>query len=293
MRSFLDELGRRVLVCDGAMGTMLYASGVFVNRSFDELNVTEPQLVESVHLAYRGAGADVLETNTFGANALKLRGFGLHERLREINEAGVRLARRVAGVDAYVAGAMGPLGVPLAPAGRTSLEEAERLFREHAEALCAASIDLVVLETFRVVDELRAAIRAVRATCALPIVAEMTTTEDGTTPDGVAPELFARQLADEGADVVGVNCGAGPTSMLETVERMATVTSRPLAAQPNAGMPRSVEGRTLYLSSPDYMASYARRFVRAGARLVGGCCGTTPEHIKEITAAVRQTAQVS
>lgn len=286
MHSFLDELGRRVLVCDGAMGTMLYANGVFVNRSFEELNLSDPELVESVHRAYRDAGADVLETNTFGANALKLEGFGLHDRLREVNRAGVRLARQVAGDRAYVAGAIGPLGVPIEPDGRTSLEDAERYFREHAEALGDAVVDLFILETFRSVHELRAAVRAVRATSGLPVVAQMTLVETGHTPDGVSPEVFATQLADEGATVVGVNCGTGPAAMLDTVERMAAVTQRPLAAQPNAGMPREVEGRTLYLSSPDYVASYARRFVRAGARLVGGCCGTTPEHTKEISAAI-------
>jgi homocysteine S-methyltransferase len=286
MRLFLEELGRRVLVCDGAMGTMLYASGVFVNRSFEELNVSEPELVESVHRAYRDAGADVLETNTFGANALKLSGFGLHDRLGEINQAGVRLARQVAGDSVYVAGAIGPLGVPIEPHGKTTRDEAERYFREHAEALRDAGVDLFILETFRGVDELRAALRAVRAVTTLPVVAQMTTSEDGSTPDGLQPEEFSRQVVGDGADVVGVNCGTGPAAMLETVERIAAVTDRPLAAQPNAGMPRAVEGRTLYLSSPEYVASYARRFVRAGVRLVGGCCGTTPAHTKEISAAV-------
>lgn len=284
---FLDELGRRVLVCDGAMGTMLYASGVFVNRSFEELNLVEPDLVVSIHRAYRDAGADVLETNTFGANALKLRGFGLHDRLREINEAGVRLARQVAGDTLYVAGAIGPLGVSMEPYGRTTLREAEQYFRAHAKALRDAGVDLFILETFRGMDELRAALRAVRSTSALPVVTQMTTTETGDTPDGVSPEGFATQLTEDGADVIGINCGTGPASMLETVERMAAVTDRPLAAQPNAGMPRAVEGRTLYLSSPEYVASYARRFVRAGARLVGGCCGTTPAHTKEVSLAVR------
>lgn len=292
MKSFLDVLGRRVLVCDGAMGTLLYAGGVFVNRAFEELNVTDPERVASVHRAYREAGADVLETNTFGANALKLRGFGLHDRLSEINAAGVHLARQAAGGSTHVAGAIGPLGVPLAPEGRTSLKEAEQLFREHAEALARAGVDLFVLETFRAVAEIRAALRAVRGTCDLPVVVQVTVTDAGTAPDGQSPEQFARQLTDDGADVIGVNCGSGPAAMLEIVERMATATDRPLAAQPNAGLPRSVEGRTMYLSSPDYMASYARRFVRAGARLVGGCCGTTPEHIREISAAVRQTEQV-
>ena len=288
MRPFLDEISSRVLVCDGAMGTMLYERGVFVNRSFEELNLSSPELVESVHRAYVDAGADVLETNTFGANRLKLHSFGLSDQLARLNVAGARLARQAAGATTYVAGALGPLGVPIAPHGRTSVADAEHCFREQVEALREGGVDLFVLETFRSVGELLAAVRAVRASCNLPVVAQMTTGETGDSPDRVAPEAFAAQLDEAGATVVGINCGTGPAQMLETIERLRTATARPLAAQPNAGLPRPIEGRTMHMCSPGYVASYARRFVQQGVKLVGGCCGTTPDHIREIKAAVIQ-----
>jgi len=283
---FLEELERRVLVCDGAMGTMLYARGVFLNRSFDELNLTQPELVADVHQAYVRAGADVIETNTFGANRVKLSTFGLADRTAEINAHGAKLARRAAR-DAYVAGSIGPLGVRIEPWGKTGVDEAQVYFAEQAAALLDGGVDLFVLETFRDLNEIGAAIRAVRGLCSLPIVAQMTTEEDGNTLDGAAPDLFVPELERQGADVVGLNCSVGPAAMLETLERISRVARVRLSAQPNAGRPREVEGRNLYLCSPEYMASYARRFVNAGVRLVGGCCGTTPEHIKQIRMAVR------
>ena len=286
---FLDDIATRVLVCDGAMGTMLYARGAFVNRAFEELNETQPELVSEIHRAYVAAGADVLETNTFGANGLKLTEFGLDADAQalKLNRAGVRLARAAAGAAVHVAGAIGPLGVRLAPGGRTSVAEAERIFREHAVGLLEECVDLVMLETFRRADELAAAVRAVRAESDLPVVAQLTTAETGETDDGLTPPAAAQRLIDSGATVLGVNCSAGPAPMLEIVQRLADVVRVPLAAQPNAGLPRKVEGRTLYLSSPDFVGSYARRFVTAGVRLVGGCCGTTPEHIRQIASAVR------
>lgn len=290
MQSFSDAINERVLVCDGAMGTMLYAEGVFVNRSFDALNVSDPDLVERIHRAYRDAGADVLETNTFGANRPRLESFGLADELVALNQAGVRLARRAAGSDGYVAGAMGPLGVGGDPQDSAVQRETEASFREQAVALAEGGVDLFVLETFRSVDEASAAIRAVQSVSTLPVVAQMTLVESGTTPDGVSPEGFAARLVAEGASVVGVNCGAGPVAMLETVQQLHAATAVPLAAQPNAGLPRQVEGRTMYMSSPDYLASYARRFIRSGVRLVGGCCGTTPDHIREIAAITTQPA---
>ena len=284
---FLDALERRVLVSDGAMGTMLYARGVFINRSFEALNLTQPELVAGVHQAYVHAGADVLETNTFGANRIKLSQFGLADKLGEINAAGARLALQAARGRAWVAGAIGPLGIRVEPWGRTGIDEAESCFREQAEALREGGVDLFLLETFRDVNEIGAAIAAVRAVCALPIVAQMTTEEDGNSLDGTPPEQFAPALERLGATVIGVNCSVGPAPMLETIERMARVTSRRLSAQPNAGRPRDIEGRTIYLSSPEYLASYARRFIQRGVRLVGGCCGTTPEHIRQIRQAVQ------
>ena len=285
--SFLDELDRRVLVCDGAMGTMLYARGVFLNRSFDELNLKQPDLVSEVHQVYLRSGADVLETNTFGANRVKLAAFGLADQVHALNLQGARIAKHVARDQAWVAGAMGPLGIRIEPWGRTGVDEAEAFFAEQARALLEGGVDLFVLETFRDVNEIGAAIRAVRALCDLPIVAQMTTEEDGNTADGVAPEVFVPDLERFGAHVVGVNCSVGPAAMLETIERIARVATVRLAAQPNAGRPREIEGRNIYLCSPEYMASYARRFIHAGVRLVGGCCGTTPEHIRQIKQAVR------
>jgi methionine synthase I (cobalamin-dependent)/5,10-methylenetetrahydrofolate reductase len=287
---FLQELDTRVLVCDGAMGTMLYARGIFLNRSFDELNLTQPDLVAEVHQAYVRAGADVIETNTFGANRVKLGAFGLSERVHEINAQGAKIARHAARDQVYVAGAIGPLGIRVEPWGKTGVDEAEEIFREQAAALADGGVDLFILETFRDVNEIGAAIRAVRSVCDLPIVAQITTAEDCNSLDGVAPESFVPDLEARGADVVGVNCSVGPAAMLETLERMARVAHVKLAAQPNAGRPREIEGRNLYLCSPDYMASYARRFINAGVRLVGGCCGTTPDHIRAIKTAVRSLA---
>lgn len=294
MKPFLTALSERVLVCDGAMGTMLYGRGVFINRCFESLTLTDPDLVRDVHRQYLKAGADVIETNTFGANRMKLRAFGLGNRVAELNEAAARLAREVRGGmnggGAYVAGAIGPLGVRVEPWGRTGVDEAEAMFREQAAALKAGGVDLFILETFRDLNEIGAAIAAVRAVSDLPIVAQMTTEEDGNSLDGIPPEQFAPALVARGADVVGLNCSVGPAPMLETLERMAEVVTVPLAAQPNAGKPRDIEGRNLYLCSPDYMASYARRFVPLGVRLVGGCCGTTPEHIRQIHLAVKAMA---
>jgi homocysteine S-methyltransferase len=289
MEGFLDALDRRVLVCDGAMGTMLYARGVFLNRCFDELNLSQPDLVAGVHRDYLRAGADVIETNTFGANRFKLSNFGLGDDLRRINVAGAELARKAAGESAWVAGSIGPLGVRIEPWGRTSVEDAEAAFAEQAQALDDGGVDLFVLETFRDVNEIEAAIRGVRRVSAKPIVAQLTTGEDGTTLDGTPPETFTPALERAGADVIGVNCSVGPAAILETVEAMARLTRARLSAQPNAGRPREVDGRNIYLCSPEYMATYARRFIAAGVRLVGGCCGTTPEHIRQIARAVRET----
>src|SRR5919201_3129842 len=288
MKPFLDALDERVLVCDGAMGTMLYAKGVFINKSFDALNLTQPDLVAEVHKEYVRAGADVIETNTFGANRIKLGSFGIADKLHAINEQGAKIARHAAREQAYVAGAIGPLGIRIEPWGKTGVDEAEAYFREQVEALAEGGVDLFILETFRDLNEIGAAIAAVRSISKLPIVAQMTIEDDGNSLDGTPPEQFAPEMERRGADVIGVNCSIGPAHMLETIERMATVTHARLSAQPNAGRPRDIEGRNIYLSSPEYMASYARRFAQQGVRLVGGCCGTTPEHIRQMKAAIKQ-----
>jgi methionine synthase / methylenetetrahydrofolate reductase(NADPH) len=286
--TFLDAIDQRVLVCDGAMGTMLYAKGIFLNRSFDELNIREPDLVGEVHHAYVRAGADLIETNTFGANRIKLGTFGLADQVHAINLQGAKLARHAAREHVYVAGAIGPLGIRIEPWGKTGTDEAEEFFREQARALLEGGVDLFVLETFRDVNEIGAAIRAVRSVCDLPIVAQVTTEEDGNSLDGAPPEAFVPALEYLGAQVVGLNCSVGPAAMLETIERMSQVATVKLSAQPNAGRPREIEGRNIYLCSPEYMASYAKRFISSGVRLVGGCCGTTPEHIRHIKSAVRE-----
>jgi len=272
----------RVHVFDGAMGTMLYSKGVFVNVCYDELNVTQPRLVQEVHEQYVAAGAELLETNTFGANPVKLAGYGLAERTEEINRAAATLARRAANQHALVIGGIGPLGIRIEPLGPTSREEARAYFARQARGLAGGGVDGFVLETFADPEELHQALEAVRATCDLPVIAQMTVDEDGSTALGTDVETLARQLAAWGADVVGLNCSTGPAMMLDAIERMATVTDRPLAAQPNAGLPRAVGDRRIYLSSPEYMANYARRLIGAGVKFIGGCCGTTPEHIRKI-----------
>ena len=284
---FMEFLQDHILVFDGGMGTMLYQKGVFLNRSYDELNLSRPELIQDVHRAYLTAGAEVIETNTFGANRYKLQAFGFQERVAEINREGARLAREAAAERAWVAGSLGPLGLKIEPWGPTSVEEAEAAFKEQAASLLEGGVDLFVLETFTDLNEIRQAIRAVRSVCALPVVAQMTIEEDGNSLYGTAPEIFAKRLDEWGADVVGINCSVGPQVMLECLERMVKVTDRPISIQPNAGRPRSVDGRNLYLCSPEYMASYARKFVLAGAKVVGGCCGTTPDHIKAMKSSLR------
>jgi homocysteine S-methyltransferase len=270
------------------MGTLLYAKGVFINRCYDELNLSQPEMVGAIHADYVKAGAEVLETNTFGANHYRLLRHGLESRVAEINRAGVKLARAAAGTEVLVAGSVGPLGVRIEPLGKIAREEARAAFREQIEILATEGVDLILLETFGSIDELHQAVLAAReAAPGLPVVAEVTIDDEGNALDGAEPEVFGRRLDDFGVDVVGCNCSIGPAAMLDTVERLRRVTSLPLAAQPNAGMPRNVEGRNIYLCSPEYMAEYARRFVAAGVSLVGGCCGTTPEHIKAMKLALR------
>jgi len=286
---FRDQLSRRALVADGAMGTMLYGRGVFINRCYDELNLSSPALVKEIHEEYVKAGAEILETNTFGANRARLAAFGFAEKLRAINQAGVRLAREAAGDAAFVAGSAGPLGIRIEPLGPTSFEEARAMFREQFEALVGAGIDLLILETFSVLGELREAVQAARDAAGeeMVVVAQVTIDDYGNLPDGAATDVFTRMLDELPVDVVGLNCSAGPKVMLETVEKMVRYTKKPLSAMPNAGHPSTVEGRKLYLCSPEYMAQYGRRMLWSGVRLIGGCCGTTPEHIKLLRAEAR------
>ncbi len=277
-REALEE-GSPILF-DGAMGTELYARGVFINRCYDDLSRTEPELVREIHRAYRRAGADVLETNSFGASRFQLQSYGLEGEVAAINRAAAALAREVAGEDRFVAGSVGPLGVRLEPYGPTSREEARAAFREQAEALAAGGVDLFVCETFSDLSELAEAVAGCREAADLPVVAQMTIQSDGQTSYGDAPATVAREAEGFGADAVGLNCSVGPATLVEAVREMAAATRLPVSALPNAGLPKEVQGRKIYMASPDYMASYTRKLVEAGARLVGGCCGTSPEHIR-------------
>src|SRR5829696_7883537 len=275
---------------DGGRGTLRYAKGVFINQCYDELNLRSPDLVRDVHRAYVKAGAEVLETNSFGANRLKLTTFGLAAQTRELNRRAAELAREAAelGHDVLVAGAVGPLGVRLEPYGPTSAAEAREIFREQMEGLKEGGADLFILETFGDLHEIGQAVAAARAVDpAMPVVAQMTIGIDGLTPYGATPEDVARALDRFGADVIGLNCSVGPQTILEAIEKMVPLTRKKVSAQPNAGMPRDVGGRSMYMASPEYMASYSRHLVQAGAKVVGGCCGTTPEHIHAMCEGIR------
>jgi methionine synthase I (cobalamin-dependent)/5,10-methylenetetrahydrofolate reductase len=280
-----------IVVFDGAMGTMLYSKGVFINQCYDELALRSPDLVREIHAQYVNAGADVIETNSFGANRLKLTQYGLQDQVLELNRAAANVAREAADGRALVAGAVGPLGVRLEPYGPTSKDEACAIFREQLEGLLEGGVDLFVLETFADLEEIEQAIRAARSVAPeKPIIAQMTIGADCRTPYGASPEDVARTLDEWGADIIGLNCSVGPQTILDCIEKMAPTTRKKLSAQPNAGMPRDVGGRSMYMASPEYMATYARHLVQAGAKIVGGCCGTTPEHIHAMVEGIRPLA---
>src|SRR6202043_2866161 len=285
----LARIKQSPVLCDGAMGTLLYSKGIFITRCYNELNLSQPDLIRGIHHDYLQSGAEIIETNTFGANAFRLARHSLADKVRDVNRAGARLAREAPkSFDVWVAGSVGPLGTRIEPLGKTSFEEGRQAFREQIAALAEGGVDLLILETFGYLEELHQAMLAAKDVGArLPLIVQVTIDEDGNCLDGSDPETFAPRLEDWGADVIGCNCSVGPVAMLDAIERVRAVTSLPLSAQPNAGIPRSVEGRNIYLCSPEYMASYARKFVTAGARIVGGCCRTTPDHIRVMKAALR------
>jgi homocysteine S-methyltransferase len=288
VKPFLERLRDGVVVCDGATGTMLYARGIFVNRCFDELNLSNPGLVQGIHQEYVEAGADVIETNTFGANRFKLGPHGFDAQVARINREGARIARAAAQGQALVAGSIGPLGKPLEPFGNITFDEAVAAYREQAEGLAEGGVDLFLLETMPSLDHARAAVTAVKTVSDLPLVVSLTFNEEGTTFYGEKPEDVVRTVEEWDVAVVGANCSQGPQPMLETMKRMAAAATRAkLSAMPNAGAPALVDGRYVYLCTPEYMASYARRFIAAGVSFVGGCCGTTPAHIRNIMRSVR------
>jgi len=295
MSTLAEILASRPVLADGAMGTVLYARGVFINRCYDELNLSDPNLILAIHEEYLQAGAEILESNTFGANRFRLARHGLAAKVAEINTAGVQLARKAvehlrekqAG-EAWVAGSIGPLGVRLEPFGKTGLDEARAAFAEQMRALVQTGVDLLIIETMPALNEAREALLAAKETAPdLPVLVMVTVDDDGNCLDGSSPAHAAAELAAWGADAIGVNCSTGPSTVLTAIEAMRPATSLPLAAMPNAGMPRAIEGRNIYLCSPEYMAGFARKAIAAGVQIVGGCCGTTPNHIRAMRSAMR------
>jgi homocysteine S-methyltransferase len=295
MPAFSDLIGDRPVLADGAMGTMINGRGVPISRCYAELNVSDPALILSIHEDYLQAGAEILETNTFGANRFQLERHGLADKVAEFNAAGVRIARKAAdglkqkqAGDVWVAGTLGPLGVPLEPLGKTGLDEARAAYREQILALVAAGVDMLIIETMMALNQAREAVLAAREVAAdHPVLVMMTVDDDSNCLDGASPAHAAAVLTEAGADAIGVNCSSGPATVLTAIEAMRAATSLPIAAMPNAGLPRAVEGRNIYFCSPEYMASFARKALAAGAQILGGCCGTTPHHIRAMRAAVR------
>ena len=280
---FRQLLNSTTLLADGAMGTMLNAHGIGFEKCFDELNLTNPAVVAEVHREYIEAGSQIILTNTFSANRYKLEKFGLQDKLTAINQAGVELARRVAAAsfkDVLIAGDIGPLGVRLAPFGRVQVEDAKAAFAEQVGALCAAGVDLLVIETIADLYEARAAVQAAKDNCSKPVIVSVTFTRDGRTILGDTPEKAAHVLAESGADVIGVNCSGGPAQLLRILGHMKQAAGQmKFWVKPNAGWPEQVSGRIMYPADPEYFGDYALSFRAAGANIVGGCCGTTPRHI--------------
>lgn len=279
---FIERISRGLILSDGAMGTMLYARGVSFDHCFEELNLSNPDLVQEIHLGYIRAGSELIETNTFGANRVRLASYGLEDKVRDLALQGAKTAkyaRDISGEPILIAGSIGPLGKPLRPVGRITRKEARAIFREEAEGLLEGGVDLFIIETFYDLAELAEAVRAVKEITDLPIIAQMTFNEDGKTPRGHTVDDVVAKLTELEVDVMGANCSVGPQGMLDVVRRMRELTDLPLSVHPNAGMPRIIHDRYIYLSSPSYLADYAVAFAEAGVQVIGGCCGTTPEHI--------------
>ena len=288
--NLIETISKKTLLADGAMGTMLHARGIGFDKCFDELNLTNPVTVAEIHREYIEAGAELIITNTFSANRFKLRKHGLQADVAEINRAGVELVKRVVAAaykDVLIAGDVGPLGVRIAPYGRVKPEEAREAFAEQIRALAEAGADLIVIETMSDLYEVQEAIKAAKASCSLPVVASVTFTRDDRTLLGDAPAKVARRLADTGADVIGVNCSGGPSQLLRILKQMRqAVPNGKFWVKPNAGWPEQVGGRIMYPADAEYFGDYALSFRAAGANIVGGCCGTTPQHIASMKKAL-------
>jgi methionine synthase I (cobalamin-dependent)/5,10-methylenetetrahydrofolate reductase len=286
MIPFKEYMKDNLVLLDGAMGSLIYQKGVFIDKCYDELNLSRPDLIRSIHEDYIRAGARVIETNTYGANRFKLGAHSLAGRIGEINTAGVALAREAAGENAYVAGSMGPSGLEIEPWGDTTLEEIFEAYAEQSGILARGGVDLFILETFQDIREMEQAIRAVRRTSDLPLLAMMTVNEDGKTRYGVDIEDITYRLVKSEATVIGLNCTVGPKPMLDFVEQMGRIAGKPICVMPNAGRPQYTGGRMIYMSTPEYFGVYARRFIEKGVRILGGCCGTTPDHISRMADAL-------
>lgn len=286
MKDFREIVRQKAVLFDGGMGTELYKRGIFINRCFEEVNLSSPDLVKQVHRDYKQSGADVIETNTFGANRFKLRRFNLQDKLYEINRRGAELAREVASNDVFVAGSVGPLGIQIEPLGPVAREEAQEFFAEQIRGLLDGGVDILIFETFINPDELHQAVLAARKITEIPIIAQVTIDEDGNTITGADPEATIEQLSSFGADCIGINCTVGPQTMLSWLETVRKLTDLPISIMPNAGKPKNIDGRNIYLASPEYFAEYAKLLVQSGANIIGGCCGTGPEHIKKMRSAI-------
>jgi len=288
-KRFLETLeSGHVFVADGAMGTRLYDKGVFINRCFDELNISNPDLVREIHAEYINAGSEIITTNTFAANRFKLAPHGFVRKLAEINYQGAKIAREVAGDGVFVAGSVGPLGKPPVAVVQKQRDEAYQAFADQVTALADGGVDLILIETMYDLDEVALAISAAKSVCDLPIMACVTFTDDKETVFGDTPTDAMRAMQDAGADVAGLNCSSGPRLALECCELMSKVATVPMVVQPNVGSPQLIEGRYIYMSTPEYVATYSQRYVQSvGAQIIGACCGSRPEHIKEVRSFIR------
>jgi len=291
---FLERLQKGPILCDGAMGTMLYQKGISFERCFDELNLSAPELIGEIHRAYIKAGAEIVETNTFGANRYRLAAYGLEKQVVKINRQGAKIARdarEIEGKSVFVAGAVGPLGKPLYPIGKVKEKEAFDAFREQAEGLLEGGVDLFIVETQSDLKEAEQAVAAIRLLTQLPIIAQMSFTEEGKTTTGIGPAEAAAFLSKLPAEVIGANCSVGPQGVLAVVSQMARETRKYISAQPNAGLPRLVSGRFVYSTPPEYFGEYTRYFLATGVTIVGGCCGTTPAHTEAMAQALAEVAE--
>ncbi len=288
MQDLLTYLKDHVVLMDGAMGTYIYEKGIFIDKCYDEVNLTRPDLIQTIHKEYLDAGSKIIETNTFGANRISLKKHYLADKIESINIEGARLAKEAAGDDAWIAGSMGPLGVEIEPYGDLSEKEVAKIYAEQAGYLYKGNVDLFILETFRNVDEILAAIKGVKSASNLPVLAMMTINSEGTTSYGLSVREVIQKLNDAPVEMIGINCTTGPKSMLDFLESVNSYTEKPFAIVPNAGLPQMIDGRSFYMSTPDYFSVYTKRFIEAGARLIGGCCGTTPDHIQKMSESLAQ-----